>query len=153
MRKDSIKNAKLHYEVSGRIELGLKYLENTDFSKVENGRYEILGDEVYALVQEYDSKPKEQGKFEAHRRYIDIQYIVDGEEQMGVADVNDFSELAPYDETKDIVFFQNNDDANQEFICLKAGEFIVFDTCDAHMPSIAIENPSHVKKVVVKALA
>lgn len=158
MQKDNIKNAKLYYAESAnlpkRIGLGLKYLENTDFSKVESGKYEILGHEVYASVQEYISKPIDLGKFEAHRKYIDIQYVVEGEEQIGVADVdsNCFSELAPYDAEKDIVFFADNKSSKHEFISIKAGEFAILTTKDAHMPSIATAEPANVKKVVVKVL-
>ena len=158
MQKDNIKNANLYYAESGdlpnRIKLGLEYLKNKDFSCVEPGKYEILGNEVYASVQNYLSKPKAEGKFEAHRKYVDIQYIIEGEEQIGVADVeNDcFSEHAPYDENKDIVFFTDNGTSEHSFIFLKAREFAILEPKDAHMPSIAMNNPAFVKKVVVKVL-
>ena len=154
MLKDNIKNAQNFYALSKYIRLGLEYIEKTDFSALENGKYEILEDKVYAVVQDYMSKTKSEGKFEAHRKYIDIQYIVEGEELMGVGNINDFSEFAEYDDAKDIVFMNPKVQSMPDFFTLKKGEFVIFMPHDAHMPSIAIENPnpnpSYVKKVVVK---
>lgn len=152
MIKDSIKNANKYYNLSKRIELGLKYLKDTDFSKIKSGKYEILGSEVYALVQEYLSKPKSEGKFEAHKKYIDIQYIIEGEELMGVSDISNFSDLTPYNQEKDIVFLSLNTGINPEFISVRENEFAIFTEKDAHMPSIAFNTPELVKKVVVKVL-
>ena len=153
MKKDNIKNANFYYNISKNIELGLKYIENTDFSNLECGRYEIQGSDVYALVQDYESKPIEEGKFEAHRKYIDIQYVIKGEEQMGVADVADFNEVSSYSEEKDIIFLSPKCDCKSEFIKVKSGEFAIFEPQDAHMPSISIYTPEYIKKVVVKVLA
>ena len=150
MKKDNIKNANLYYDFSKFIEVGLKYLENTDFSTVESGRYEILSDNVYALVQDYSSKLKSEGKFEAHKKYIDIQYVIKGEELMGVADVADFTYADDYSEAKDIVFLTPKENCNQNFVKVNENEFVIFTPNDAHMPSIAVEEPAYVKKVVVK---
>jgi len=152
MIKDNIKNANLYYNVSKQLEIGLKYLENTDFSHVENGKYEISGKDVYAIVQDYFSKPKDTCKFEAHKKYTDIQYIVKGGEQMGVSEVDNFTDLITYDKEKDIVFLTQKDGVNPTFINMCENEFIIFTPKDAHMPSVAIEHAAYVKKVVVKVL-
>ena len=150
MIKGNIKNANLYYDFSELVAVGLKYLENTDFSSMANGRYEILSDKVYALVQDYSSKLKSDGKFEAHKKYIDIQYVVKGEEQMGAASVDDFTDAVDYNEEKDIVFLSPKENCRQDFVKVGEKEFIIFEPKDAHMPSIAIEEPAYVKKVVVK---
>lgn len=160
MIKDNIKNAKNHYCLSSRVELGLEYLANTDFSAVENGRYPIANDEVFAIVQDYYSKPLSEGKFEAHKKYIDIQYVVEGEELIGVGKVKDFSEVTKYDSEKDIVFLEQKSCESIDFIDLKSNEFAVLMPEDAHMPSInksasaSLDKKisSYVKKVVVKVL-
>ncbi len=72
-----------------RLSAGFAYLQNADLAGLEPGRVEIDGDQVFAFVQEYTSKPMEQGRWEAHVKYIDIQYIVSGEEQIGYANVAD----------------------------------------------------------------
>jgi YhcH/YjgK/YiaL family protein len=147
MIKDNIKNAKNYYNLSQNIKIGLKHLENTDFSSLKNGKYSIKSDEVYAIVQDYHSKPIEEGKFEAHKKYTDIQFIIKGEEKIGIGNLNDFSSCCEYDSEKDIIFFEQN---NTEFITLNENEFAIFTPQDAHMPSIAITNPDYVKKVVIK---
>lgn len=150
MQKDNIKNAKKYYELSEYIKLGLEYLENTDFSEMQNGKYKILGDFVFAIVQDYHSKPESEGKFEVHKKFIDIQYIIDGEERMGVGDINNFSETTKYDDVKDIVFLEPKAQSMPDFLNLKEKEFVIFMPSDAHMPSISVKDSSYVKKVVVK---
>lgn len=152
MIKGNIKNIQDCSDFSKNIQIGLKYLADTDFSDVQNGKYEILGDEVFAIVQDYLSKPITEGQFEAHKKYIDIQYIVQGEEQIGVLGIENFSESTNYDEKKDIVFLSLNTNHMPEFVTIKEKEFMILYPNDAHKPSVAIESPSYVKKIVIKAL-
>lgn len=149
MIKDNIQKAENYYNLSNGIKTGLEYLQNTDFSTVENGKYEI-SENVYANVQEYISKPQDEGRFEAHEKYIDIQYIVKGEEKIGVCDVSNFIEETPYNVEKDIVFLKEKSSNKSEFFHLKEEEFMILYPQDAHMPSISSKTQSHVKKVVVK---
>lgn len=150
MIKDNIKNANLYYSLSPLIEAGLKYLEYTDFPKVECGKYEISGNDVYAIVQEYTSKVKEEGRFEAHKKYIDIQYVIKGSELMGYGEISNFDEATEYSEEKDLVFLEPKNTCLKDFITTGEREFVIFCPSDAHMPSIAIDTPNYVKKVVVK---
>ena len=148
MITDIIKNAKLYYGISDRMKKALEYLENNDFSKMEPGKYEIDGSNVYAMIQQYETKPIEIGKWEAHRRYIDIQYIVEGTELIGYANLKDLKAIRNYDEVKDFIHLEGKGD----YITAKPGMFVVLWPEDGHMPSIAVNNPSPVKKVVVKIL-
>ncbi|MFA7659340.1 MAG: YhcH/YjgK/YiaL family protein [Candidatus Gastranaerophilaceae bacterium] len=150
MIKDNIKNAKNYYDLSERVRLGLEYLVNTDFSVIKNGKYEILGNEVFAIVQDYFSKPPEECKFEAHKKYIDIQYILEGEEKIGISDIKNFFDSIEYDEERDIVFLSLKTDEMPDFIDMKEKDFAIFTPKDAHMPSIAVKTPSFVRKAVVK---
>lgn len=150
MIKDNIKNAENYFNLPERVKVGLKYLTNTDFSHIENGKYEV-SEGVFAIVQDYFSKPESEGKFEAHKKYIDIQYIIEGEEKIGVGNLENFVELTPYDSEKDIIFL-NPKNKTKEFINIKEKEFAIFMPDDVHMPSITIKEPGHVKKAVVKVL-
>lgn len=154
MIKDNLQHIDYYNYLTKEIQIGLKYLKETDFSQLENGKYPVLEDKVYAIVQDYTSKPIEEGKYEAHKKHLDIQYIIEGEEQIGVSDLDNFDETTEYNEEKDIVFLAQKTDIDAEkeikFITLKAQEFAIFTVNDAHMPSIAIETPSFVRKVVVK---
>jgi len=106
MIKDNLQHIDYYNYLSPGIYFGLKYLKNTDFSAMENGKYEIKEGKVYAIVQDYNSKPELEGKFEAHRKFVDIQFIVEGEEKIGVGNLDDFEENTEYDEEKDIVFLE-----------------------------------------------
>ena len=152
MIKDNIKNFEKYKDLPERVKIRLRYLKDTDFSVLKNGKYNILTDEVYANIQDYSSKPLSDGKFEAHKRFIDIQYIVEGEERIGIGDLKNFTESTNYDKEKDIVFLSENNKNKNELINIKANEFAIFTPNDAHMPSIEVKSRNHVKKIVVKVL-
>lgn len=143
---DNIKNASLYYNLSERIQLGLKYLQETDLSKLEPGKYEIDGTNVYAAVSSYESRTMDKLKWEAHKNYIDIQYIVDGSEKMGYSHISEMHSPTEYNETKDVLFYQGNGD----FVTVRANNFAIFFPEDVHAPNMAVDTPSPVKKVVVK---
>lgn len=143
---DSLKNAHLYTNVSERIALGLKYLQETDLAALEPGKYEIDGTNVFAAVSAYDSRTLDLGKWEAHKKYIDIQYIVSGAEKMYYANISNMVETTEYNEAKDIMFYKGEGDA----LTVSAGNFAIFFPEDVHMPNIAVDSPAAVKKVVVK---
>lgn len=142
---DQLKNASMYYPISPRLERGLRYLEVMDLGQLASGQYEVAGESVFALVQEYDSKPMEEGFWEAHRKYIDVQYVVSGTEKMGYASIEGLR-AGDYDEEKDFVKLEGEG----EFLVMQAGTFVILAPQDAHMPGMAIEQPQPVKKVVVK---
>jgi YhcH/YjgK/YiaL family protein len=144
---DTINNKQQYAGLSPRMKAAFDYLATTDFSKVEAGRYEIDGTNLFALVQVYDSIAREQGKWECHRNYIDIQYIVEGVEQIGFQNIDVMKVSTEYNPEKDIAFLSGEGD----FVTLAEGSYGVFFPQDAHMPKIARNNvPVLVKKVVIK---
>ena len=144
MIKDRLENAKIYYGLSEKIKKGFNWLINTDFTQIQDGRYEI-DERLYANVQTYDTK--EDALFEAHREYIDIQYIIEGEEKIGIVNYNNCKSEIPYDKVKDIEFLDSTDG---EWISLNKGEFIMLYPQDAHKPSINLHKKTNVRKVVVK---
>ena len=142
---DSLENAVQYYSLGPRIEAALRYLQQTDFSQVEVGRYEIEGDAVFALVQEYQTKPKSEGFWEAHHKYLDVQYVAAGAEHMGYGPVELMRE-GEYDTGNDFYKLEGEGD----FFTLRAGYFAILKPQDAHMPGMAIDKEQPVKKVVVK---
>lgn len=145
MIKDKLENAQIYYGLSKDLEIGLKWLENSDLTNLSDGRYNI-SDRIYANIQTYETK--EDALYEAHRNYIDIQYIVKGEEKIGVTNYNNCETATPYDKEKDIEFLNNM--SSEQYIPLYAGEFMLLYPQDAHKPSIRLHKKSNVKKVVVK---
>lgn len=150
MIKDNLQNLAYYNYLNSDIKFGLKYIRDTDFESLENGRHELVEGKIFANIQEYTSKPEADCKYEAHKKYIDIQFIVKGEEKIGTGKIADFKELSPYDDQKDIVFLTPKENSSLNYITLKEKEFTILFPEDAHAPSIAIANPTYVKKVVVK---
>jgi YhcH/YjgK/YiaL family protein len=142
---DQLKNAHHYYKLGEGIAAALRYLQNTDPTKVEPGRYVLDGDQLYAMVQQYDTKPKAQGFWEAHRKYIDVQYVAQGAEHMGFAHLSQLRPQ-PYDEEKDFLKLEGEG----EFVLMRAGTFVILGPEDAHMPGMAVDQPRPVRKVVVK---
>jgi YhcH/YjgK/YiaL family protein len=138
----------MYAKLNSRIELGLNFLKSNNCSTMEPGKYEIDGKNVYALIQAYQTKPKDAGVWEAHRRYIDIQYVADGIERIGYTNLNTLTVSQPYDKENDFELFKGHGD----FLTMNAGTFAIFAPQDAHMPGVAPEHAGRVRKVVVKVL-
>ncbi len=143
---DQLKNAHLYFPLGERIQKALEYLMSTDFSGIEPGKYEIDGEDIYAVVSQYDTKPITAGKWEAHKRYLDIQSVVEGKEKIGYSFSNKTIVTQPYDEYKDIMFLKGEGN----FLIAEAGYFTILFPSDIHMPGIAMNISTPVKKVVLK---
>ena len=146
MIADRLEHSQLYNCLGKRFEAAFRYLKETDFSKVPQERFELDGERLFALPQQYESKLRETGVWEAHRKYIDIQYIVSGVEQMGVAYAPAMRVTKEYDAEKDFMLL----DGVGQFLNFAAGSFAIFMPHDAHMPGIAVTQPSTVLKVVMK---
>lgn len=146
MIKDKLKNAKIYYSLSNDLKKGFEWLNTNDLNSLKDGRYEIDGDKIYANVQTYE--PKINAKYEAHRDYIDIQYVVEGSELVGVVDLDSCKTCEEYDVKRDIEFLDNH--GEDDYQKLNQGDFLVLFPTDAHKPSIFDGTSKKVKKVVVK---
>ncbi|MBU3112195.1 YhcH/YjgK/YiaL family protein [Clostridium lacusfryxellense] len=146
---DKLSNAAQYYGLSGRIEKALKYLQNTDLKNLEIGKHEIDGKNIFVAVSEYDAKDIELGKWEAHKNYLDIQYVVSGKEKIGYASIDEMKMVGEYNKVKDVMFLEGEGD----LLLVNEGTFAIFAPQDAHMPGIKVNAGQHVKKIVVKILA
>lgn len=144
---DRLEEAQLIYPLHHSFEKAFVYLRSTNLAALPPGKIHLDGDSLFVLVQEYQTKQIEQGKWEAHKRYIDIQYIVSGEELVNYANISKMK-LGNYDPERD---FQSMNGEGQK-IELSAGSFMVFFPQDAHMPGLSIVESKTVRKVVVKCL-
>lgn len=143
---DKLENAAWYSNISLNLNKGFEFLKNTDLSALEPGRYEIDGNDVFALVSEYDSKKHEDCRLEAHHTYADIQYLVSGKELIGFVTLKDQAVLTEFNAERDIVFYTGESTP----IALEAGLFAVFFPQDVHRPCMQADGPEKVKKVVVK---
>jgi YhcH/YjgK/YiaL family protein len=143
---DKIENARNYNILNERIKKSFDYIMQTNLKKLEPGKYEIDSENIFALISEYDTKLESEGKLEAHKKYIDVQYVISGEELIGYAPFNGQVVLEPYKEENDIIFFSGE----KSFTKVSAGMFAIFFPTDVHMPGICIEKKSRVKKLVIK---
>ena len=143
---DQLPNASVYVGVNDGLSLAFRYLAENDFADVEPGRYERDGEAVYAMVQQYDTKPIEEGNWEAHRKYLNVQYVSSGVERMGYAPLSTLN-AGQYHEDDDYLLLEGEG----IFLPMPAGTFVVLHPQDAHIPGmVAGTTPEPVRKVVVK---
>lgn len=145
---DNLQNADIYYCLHPNLQKALEFLKNQDICSLPPGRYDVDGDNCFAVVSDYDTVPVEQKRWEAHRRYWDVQYVACGEELMGYSHIAELEVVEDYSEAKDILWLKGAGD----FVTAKPGTFILLAPQDAHMPGAAKGRSEHVRKVVVKVL-
>ena len=148
MIKNSLKYTKIYYNLSKNLKTALEFLENNNLKNFQNGKYEIQGEDIYVNIQDYQTKPQNQGKWEAHRKYIDIQFIIEGSEKIGVGEIQNYTTTEDYNNEKDVEFLSTNLQA--EFLTLNKNDFIILYPQDVHMPQICCDKTTYVKKAVLK---
>lgn len=143
---DKIENSHLYQGVHPGIAKALDYIKNTDFNALSVGKHEIEGDNVFAIFKDYETKQIAEQLMESHLKYIDVQYVVEGVEHMGVTIHTGQTPKKAYDHDDDYMLFEESYD----LITVKAGTFAIFFPDDIHMPEVTTTTPEKVKKVVVK---
>lgn len=146
MIKDKLVNAETYYGLSERLKKGFEWLKSVNLKNINDGKYLIDGEDIYANVQSYETK--DNAPYEAHRKYIDIQYMISGCEKVGVAEYTDCSVSEGYNPEKDVEFLICN--VCDSFEVLEEGSFLIFYPQDAHQPSLNPDRKLFVKKVIVK---
>ena len=145
---DRLSNCEQYYILGEKFKKAFDFLKNTDLKNIQDGSYEIQGKEIYANVQSLKTKPIEEKKWEVHRKYIDIQYVISNQEKMGYGILEDFSEITnPYDNEKDVEFLEGKE---FNFVDVKEGSFVIFYPNDVHAPMLAYDEPQEIKKVIIK---
>lgn len=126
----------------------VEFLKENDLMKLAEGRHEVTDDGVYANVQTYLTK--DTAPFENHRRYIDVQCVVSGEEDIFISGIHDCTgRLSDYDGATDIEFFA--DAAHSRKVRADRGNFLILFPGEAHRPCISTNGKrTHVRKIVVK---
>ncbi len=145
---DTLENSARYESLSAHFAKAFAFLRTVDGTQAL-GRHEIEGDDVFALVQRYETKPLASALFEAHRRYIDVQYLHSGRETILWAPLASMKEeTMAYDAAKEAALFKLVPEVTP--LHLSAGHFAVLFPEDAHAPCVVWEESSEVFKVVVK---
>ena len=133
------------YHINKKLwDAAFTFLKDQNLDEILPGKYPILGDQVFASVTEAPSKNKEEVKWESHKNYIDLQYIIKGKEMIGIADTSTATITKPY--TVDVI----NYDAEGTYFTAEPGKFFLFFPNNAHRPLIKVEGYDVVKKIVIK---
>ena len=149
MIADKLNSAELYFPLNDKFPAAFDFIKKAIKENYQIGKYEIDGDNLYAIVQEYETKPLSDGVYEGHKKYIDIQFIVSGIEQIGVADINKPKAKTEYNAENDFCLYDDIDDDSN--LVLKENDFAVFFPHDLHKPGLAFGNkPTAIKKIVVK---
>jgi YhcH/YjgK/YiaL family protein len=143
---DNLQNASLYFGLRKNFQLAFEYLQQTDFSQAANGKYELYDENVFAIVNRYETHSAEELKWEAHRKYIDVQFVASGFEQIGIVDIGEVSPVTEYDEKNDVQFFTGE---GKQFP-LNEKTFAIIFPHEVHKPGIADKVNSSILKVVVK---
>jgi biofilm protein TabA len=144
---DTIANASKYFSVHPLFAKAFDYINSTDLSNTEDGKYEIDGDNIKAIISNKNGMTAEEStaKFECHNNYIDIQLCIKGKETFGWKPrENCTQQKGDYNPEKDVLFY---DDAPEMYFDLNDGQFAIFFPEDVHAPMIG-EGP--IKKLVIK---
>lgn len=130
-----------------RIRQALDFIYSGKIDTLPVGHHDLI-DDIYVNVMEYETKEPEGLLFEAHRKYIDIHYIISGEESIEIADVNSIAETKPYDDAADSVLGH----ASGYRVNLSEKSCCVLMPEEAHLPGLVFNEVAKVKKAVIKLL-
>lgn len=142
---DELKNTNFYQRLHPSFEKAFTFLLTQDLHSLPVGRIDLEDEDFYVLIQKYQTKLSNQGVWEAHQRYIDIQFMLLGSERIGISSCSKMK-LGDYSPETD---FQAMSGKGQQII-LQAGFFVVLFPQDAHMPCLAVKEPSTVRKIVLK---
>jgi biofilm protein TabA len=147
MVHDYISNASIYAFPNPLLQKGLDFLRSSDAASMQVGRIDLVGDQLFAMMQEYPTRPEKECFWEAHRKYIDIQFICNGVEDIGYAPLAGLKVIEPYDAAKDFVKLAGEGSV----LRMPAGMFAIFFPHDGHKPCMAVGGVvAPVRKIVVK---
>ncbi|MBC7924797.1 MAG: YhcH/YjgK/YiaL family protein [Bryobacteraceae bacterium] len=133
-----------------RYSAAFEYLQKTDLRAKEPGRIEIDGNRMYGTLTANRAKRPETGKIEAHRKYLDIHYLIDGREIIGSSAIAGLDLTDPYQAASDVEFYKQP--ATYRRIEMRPGDFTVFLPGQGHMPGCGLDTTAVIRKVVIKSL-
>lgn len=143
---DTLQHRAQYAGLGERFMKALDYLAKTDFTGMPDGRREIDGDDVFANICSYETKPENLTP-EAHETYMDIQYVFEGREAIGVGPLEEMGRIVEARPEGDIWL---REAGHMDYLLLEKGRFIAVWPGDAHAPAVAVGAPAPARKCVVK---
>jgi len=144
---DRLENFGKYFHNGSPLFSALSFAVEFDPSKPD-GRYEIEPEKIYALVSSYETSPASQNRFEIHRKYADVQVVIEGEEKVEVSLSSELKSVSEYNDAKDAVFLESPMDSAS--LAMRRGHFAVIYPNEVHRPNCDLHGKLHVRKIVVK---
>jgi YhcH/YjgK/YiaL family protein len=144
---DVFANTRLYFGNKEILSKALDFAVHFDRSQPD-GRYEIEGDKIYALVMTYSTKSAEELKFEAHKKYIDVQLLLDGQECLDITQDRKLDVEMAYSDEKDAALFKAP--VVMSTVLLEPGNFAILYPDDIHRPCRKVKDAKQVRKMVIK---
>lgn len=142
---DTLANADRYAALHPLFPQAFAFLRDPGLNQLAPGRYPLDGERLFAIVESANGRTREQARLECHRRYIDIQYVLEGRDEMGWKALQDcVAPVADFNPVKDIQFFQ---DAPDNWLSTPPGAFCIFFPSDAHAPLVS---DGQIRKVILK---
>lgn len=145
---DNIKNIQGYEGCGFDSRKVLDFVERAGKEKLPEGRYELDGDNLFAMIQVYETKEREECLYEAHRLYGDIQYMLEGSEMIYGACTDSLQVVEDRTPQADILFYDRAEE--EAALTVKEGYFAIFMPQDGHMPCCTNGRKQMVKKIVFK---
>jgi len=150
---DKLTNLKNYSALIPYSDVLLKFLNENDLNFLSLAKHQILEDKIFVIIQEYDTQLATAKLWETHKKYIDIQIVLENSEYIGFADVDNLIVEKEYDIDNDITFYKNKVNT-ENFILAPKNFFVAFFTNEAHKPGAHLIDTDRqkVKKAVFKIL-
>lgn len=132
------------------LQMAINYLTEIDYSQVEAGRYPIQGEEIYAIVQNATTAPRNERKSECHRDYVDVQFLIEGLEELYYVARQSPGNVPVLDQLAEKDRLLYDEVENEIELILKPGMFAVFFPNDLHRALCCREKTETIKKAVIK---
>lgn len=133
------------------IQKAIEYLKENDLVSMTPGKYELDGDNMILQVLDVETTDRCNLRPEVHRTYIDVQFLAKGKEKIGCyPDMGDNEIDEDLLGTRDLIFYENNENARETHLEMEEGSYAVFYPHDVHIPAIAKDESMTIRKIVVK---
>ncbi len=144
------RNLAIYYHKNPRHwDQAFQFLKTANLNELPPGKQELEGERLFIMVAEYYGKQKPDARYETHKKYTDLQYVISGEEIMGLTTLDKVKVTEPYNEEKDITFY---DFEGGDYLKATPDRFFLFFPDDVHRPSITTGDSVLIKKIVVKIM-
>ena len=144
---DKISNQNLYTGIHKGFQQVFDFINSNDLTAIDLGKHNIDGENAFVIVMEYTTQDRVECKAETHKNYIDIQYMIEGEEGVGISSLSNETPTTPYNEEGDFMFYTLPELPQ---IQLKKQHFAIFFPDDIHQTMIALDGPKKLRKAVFK---